>query len=117
MDVDCRAPRHDRSDRSGVRPGEIVGLVGRNGVGKTTLLRLATGALAPVAGRVMLGQDPVETLSRRAVARRLALVPQDMHVPFPFRVGELVLMGRAPHQPPGPRSGEFQVDPAHGARQ
>lgn len=82
-----------------VQPGEIVGLVGRNGVGKTTLLRLAGGALAPVAGRILLGDDPVEKLSRRAVARRLALVPQDMHVPFPFRVGELVLMGRAPHQP------------------
>lgn len=82
----------------GVRAGEIVGLAGRNGVGKTTLLQLATGLLAPAAGRVLLGDDPVRSLARRAVARRIALVPQDLHVPFPFRAGELVLMGRAPHQ-------------------
>jgi iron complex transport system ATP-binding protein len=82
-----------------VSPGEVVGLVGRNGVGKTTLLRLANGALTASAGRVLLGEEPVATLSRRRLARGVALVPQDLHVPFPFRVGELVLMGRAPHQP------------------
>jgi iron complex transport system ATP-binding protein len=82
-----------------IAPGEIVGLVGCNGVGKTTLLRVANGRVAPSAGRVRLGDDELARLSRRAVARRIALVPQDMHVPFPFRVGELVLMGRAPHQP------------------
>lgn len=88
-------------DRIGlaVHPGEVVGLIGRNGAGKTTLLRLASGALDPHAGEVWLGDDPARSLSRRALARRVALVPQDMHVPFPFRVGELVLMGRAPHQP------------------
>ena len=82
-----------------VSPGEVVGLVGRNGVGKTTLLRLANGALTASAGRILLGDEPVATLSRRRLARGVALVPQDLHVPFPFRVGELVLMGRAPHQP------------------
>jgi len=81
------------------RPGEVVGLIGRNGVGKTTLLRMASAALEPSAGRVLLAETPVGELSRRQLARRVALVPQDMHVPFPFRVGELVLMGRAPHQP------------------
>jgi iron complex transport system ATP-binding protein len=82
-----------------VSPGEVVGLVGRNGVGKTTLLRLANGVLEASAGRVLLGEESVSTLSRRRLARGIALVPQDLHVPFPFRVGELVLMGRAPHQP------------------
>ena len=81
------------------RPGEVVGLIGRNGVGKTTLLRIASAALAPGDGRVLLGDVPVDGMPRRELARRIALVPQDMHVPFPFRVGELVLMGRAPHQP------------------
>jgi iron complex transport system ATP-binding protein len=92
-----------------VRPGEIVGLAGRNGVGKTTLLHLATGALSPAAGRVLLGGAPVRSLGRREVARRIALVPQDLHVPFPFRAGELVLMGRAPHQPLVGLDGEADV--------
>ncbi len=82
-----------------VAPGEVVGLVGRNGVGKTTLLRLASGGLVAKSGQVLLGDVPIGSFSRRALARRIALVPQDLHVPFPFRVGELVLMGRAPHQP------------------
>ena len=80
-------------------PGEIVGIVGRNGAGKTTLLRLAAGALAPSAGRVRVAGEDVASLGRRALARRVALVPQDLHVEFPFRVEELVLMGRMPHQP------------------
>ena len=82
-----------------VSPGEVVGLVGRNGVGKTTLLRLANGTLSTSAGRVLLGGESVAALSRRRLARGVALVSQDLHVSFPFRVGELVLMGRAPHQP------------------
>ena len=82
-----------------VESGEVVGLIGRNGVGKTTLLRIATAALAPGAGRVLHAGEDVQALGRRALARRIAWVPQDLHVPFPFRAGELVLMGRAPHQP------------------
>jgi len=92
-----------------VRPGEIVGLAGRNGVGKTTLLHLASGTLAPSAGRVLLGGESIRSLARRAIARRVALVPQDLHVPFPFRAGELVLMGRAPHQPLVGLDGEADV--------
>jgi iron complex transport system ATP-binding protein len=80
-----------------VCPGEIVGLVGRNGVGKTTLLRLANRSLAAASGRILLGAEEIGRRSRRLLAQQIALVPQDMHVPFPFRVGELVLMGRAPH--------------------
>ena len=80
-----------------VAPGEVVGLLGRNGAGKTTLLRTATRVIAPDAGSVRVDGDPVTTLSRRELARRVAVVPQETHVPFPFRVAEVVLMGRTPH--------------------
>lgn len=81
-----------------VEPGEVVGLLGRNGVGKTTLLRVASGTLLPDAGSVRLDDRPLVSFSRRELARRIAVVPQDLHVPFPFLAGEIVLMGRSPHQ-------------------
>ncbi len=83
-----------------VSPGEIVGLVGPNGVGKTTLLRVASRVLPPDAGEVRLAGRPLRDYSRRELSRAIAVVPQDSAVPFPFRAGELVIMGRAPHQPP-----------------
>ena len=83
-----------------VYPGEVVGLLGRNGAGKTTLLRVAACGIQPDSGAVYCGDAPVRALGRRELARRVAVVPQETQVPFPFRVGELVLMGRAPHGRP-----------------
>lgn len=80
-----------------LRAGEVVVLAGPNGAGKTSLLRVATGVLRPDSGRVLLDGRLVAGLPRREVARSLALVPQETFVPFAFRVGEVVLMGRAPH--------------------
>jgi iron complex transport system ATP-binding protein len=81
-----------------IRAGEVVGLLGRNGAGKTTLLRALTGALPLARGEVEVECHRLAGISRRELARRVAVVPQDLHVPFPFSVAELVLMGRAPHQ-------------------
>jgi len=80
-----------------VEPGEILTLAGPNGAGKTTLLRLASRVVQPSAGRVRVGGRDVAELSRRELARELAVVPQDVSLAFPFRAGEVVLMGRAPH--------------------
>lgn len=82
-----------------LQPGEVAGLLGRNGAGKTTLLRTAVRGIAPERGRVTLDGADVAAASRRELAQRIAVVPQDLHVPFPFLVSELVLMGRSPHQP------------------
>lgn len=82
-----------------VDPGEVVGLVGPNGAGKTTLLRVASRVLAPDAGEALFAGRPLASWPRRELSRRVAVVPQDTGVPFPFRAGELVVMGRAPHQP------------------
>jgi iron complex transport system ATP-binding protein len=78
--------------------GEVVGLAGPNGAGKTTLFRAATRVLPLERGTVWLAGTSIEKLSRRELARRVAVVPQDVTVPFPFRAGEVVLMGRAPHR-------------------
>lgn len=78
--------------------GDFVGVLGPNGAGKTTLLRLASGTARPGSGRVCLFGRDLRDLAPREVARRVAVVPQDVHVAFDFTVEEVVLMGRAPHQ-------------------
>lgn len=80
-----------------VGPGELVALCGPNGAGKSTLLRLLLGLHVPSAGVVRLGGVPVETLSRRQIARRAALLPQDAPADLPLTVREAVALGRLPH--------------------
>jgi iron complex transport system ATP-binding protein len=80
-----------------VERGTIVGLLGPNGSGKTTFLRIVSGMLKAQAGTVILDGDPVSALTRRRLARRLAVVPQETHSTFDFTVLDIVLMGRYPH--------------------
>jgi iron complex transport system ATP-binding protein len=74
-----------------------VALLGPNGSGKTTLLRLLTGQLRPASGEVAFDGRPVGEWPREALARRVAVLPQQLELPAGFRVAELVEMGRAPH--------------------
>ncbi|WP_432535820.1 ABC transporter ATP-binding protein [Kineococcus arenarius] len=79
-------------------PGRVLGLIGPNGGGKTTLLRTLHGSLRPSAGTVHVDGDDVATLSAREVARRVAVVAQDGEGVLPMSVAEVVLMGRTPHR-------------------
>lgn len=80
-----------------ISAGTFLGIVGPNGAGKSTLLHLMTGVLRPGHGRVELFGRPLSTWKRRDIARRIAVVPQSEPWSFPFRVMEVVLMGRTPH--------------------
>ncbi|MBI4758185.1 MAG: heme ABC transporter ATP-binding protein [Chloroflexi bacterium] len=80
--------------------GDLVGLIGPNGSGKTTLLKLLSGVLKPALGHVSLEGREVQAMERREIARRVAVVPQELHVPFPFTVREMVSMGRTPYVRP-----------------
>jgi iron complex transport system ATP-binding protein len=87
-----------------VRAGERIAIVGPNGAGKSTLLRLVTGILAPSAGEIRIGGErdsvPLRSLSRDAIARRIAVVPQLATLPFSARVEEVVALGRLPYEDP-----------------
>ncbi|MPZ16689.1 MAG: ATP-binding cassette domain-containing protein [Luteitalea sp.] len=80
-----------------VESGRVLGLLGPNGAGKSTLLKLLAGILKPTFGAVTLDGLPLAAYSRRRLARRLAVVPQETHPAFSFSVLELALMGRYPH--------------------
>jgi iron complex transport system ATP-binding protein len=80
-----------------VPPGTVLGIVGPNGAGKSTLLALLSGVLAPASGEVRLDGRSLADWKRRDVARRIAVVPQSEPTAFPYRVSEIVLMGRTPH--------------------
>ncbi len=77
--------------------GALVGILGPNGSGKTTLLRLLSGTRRPSSGRVLLGDQPIDRLSRKEVARQIAVVPQETELAFEYSAIEIVLMGRHPH--------------------
>lgn len=78
---------------------EILGIIGPNSAGKTTLVRLVTGLLAPSAGVIRLEGRALGEVSATDLARSVAVVPQEVPGAFPFTVGELVMMGRYPHAP------------------
>ena len=82
-----------------VEPGEILGVIGPNASGKTTVIRLLSKVVTPDAGAILLDGERLGGLALAAVARVVAVVPQDVPRGFPFTVGELVLMGRFPHGP------------------
>lgn len=76
--------------------GQLVALLGPNGSGKSTLIAAAGGVGRRSGGSVDLLGDDIDTLSRRQVARRIAIVPQQTGFLMPFTVLETVLMGRFP---------------------
>lgn len=79
--------------------GHFYGIIGPNGSGKTTLMDLLAGHLRPRQGRIRLNGCALDGYGRKALARRIALVPQDYRINFPYTCEEIVMMGRHPHIP------------------
>jgi len=83
-----------------INAGENWGLLGRNGVGKTTLLHTLAGLRRPDRGCVKLDGAPLTSLSRRSIARDIGVLLQDHQDAFPASVMETVLIGRHPYLGP-----------------
>ena len=97
--------------------GNLVGLLGPNGSGKTTMLKIIGGMLRPQQGSVEFEGRRLADWPRREAARRIAYVPQETHAPFDFSVLEIVLMGRFPHLGPFALEGPDDLAVAHQALQ
>lgn len=78
-----------------VNAGEIMGLLGPNGTGKSTLLGVLSGDLAPQSGRVTLLGKPLDSYERQSLARSRSVMPQSGEFPFSYLVREIVAMGRS----------------------
>jgi iron complex transport system ATP-binding protein len=80
-----------------VRPGEILGLVGPNGCGKSTVIKGISRVLLPYQGKILLNGRDISKIARMELARLLGVVPQIPLLPGGFTAFEIVLMGRNPH--------------------
>ena len=81
-----------------VNGGEVLGIVGPNGSGKTSLLKLLAKLVLPQQGEITLYGQSLKAVTQNEVARQVAFVPQDTQPTFAFSVAETVLMGRFPHR-------------------
>lgn len=98
-----------------IAPGESWALLGANGAGKTTLLHTLAGLRAPAAGTLRVDGKRLGAWPRRALARRLGILLQESHDPFPSSVIETALIGRHPHLGPWQWEGAADRERAHAA--
>ncbi|NNF98201.1 MAG: ABC transporter ATP-binding protein [Desulfobacteraceae bacterium] len=81
-----------------INAGEFFIIIGPNGSGKTTLLKAVAGMIPHDHGTILLNDRSLHRYRRKELAASIAYVPQNLPLEFPFTVGEVVLMGRSPHQ-------------------
>lgn len=80
-----------------IQQGEFLGIIGPNGCGKTTLLRLISGVLNQDSGKIYLNGKEINKWKRKEIAQIVGVVPQESYIPFAYTVKEVVMMGRTPH--------------------
>jgi len=79
-------------------PGEVLGIVGPNGCGKSTLIKGITKVVPLREGDIFLNDKSILRMPQNEIARCIAVVPQSAVLPEAFTAFEIVLMGRTPHK-------------------
>ncbi len=105
MSLEVKALRYDYGDHMvldgidlPIVEGEIIGILGQNGCGKTTLLKNMNRNIRPLSGCVMLDGEDIQDLTKKEIASKIAAVPQTNEIHFAFTVRDIVAMGRMPFQ-------------------
>ena len=80
-----------------LKPGELVGMIGPNGCGKTSIIKALSRVLAVRSGCITLDGQDIYRLTHQDLARRIGVVPQSPNLPDTFTVAEVVMLGRNPH--------------------
>ncbi|MZH03563.1 MAG: ABC transporter ATP-binding protein [Nitrospinae bacterium] len=83
-----------------VQEKDFIGLIGPNGSGKSTLLKIMGGILEPDSGSIQFKETPISRINKKQFAQSVSWIPQDHPMVFPFKVSEIVLMGRHPYLSP-----------------
>jgi iron complex transport system ATP-binding protein len=78
-------------------PGEVLGLVGPNGCGKTSVIKAISRVIPLRSGSILLDDQEMNCISHSRLARQIGVVPQNPSIPDSFTVSEVVLLGRNPH--------------------
>ncbi|MDR3206534.1 MAG: ABC transporter ATP-binding protein [Candidatus Methanoplasma sp.] len=95
--------------------GEVIGIIGQNGCGKTTLLKCINSLHDPTSGEVRLDGEPVKEMSKKDIARKVAFVTQSAGVTFPFSVFDTIMMGRYPWTDFEANTPEYSIDAVYRA--
>ena len=90
--------------------GEVIGIVGPNGCGKSTLIKGITRVIPLKGGDILLNEKSIKGISQNDIARTVAVVPQSAVLPEAFTAFEIVLMGRTPHMKFLEYEGQKDVD-------
>ena len=83
-----------------IQEQDFIGLIGPNGSGKSTLLKIMGGILESDLGSIQFKESPISKINKKLFAQSVSWIPQDHPMVFPFKVSEIVLMGRHPYLSP-----------------
>jgi iron complex transport system ATP-binding protein len=98
-----------------IQEQDLIGIIGPNGSGKSTLLKIMGALLKPDSGSIQFNETQLSKINKKHFAQSVSWIPQDHPMVFPFKVSEIVLMGRHPYLSPLSFESEEDLEISHRA--